>query len=413
MKKRILLIGYNYYPEPTGIGKYSGEMINWLADKGYDCTVITAYPYYPSWKIDDEYSKNKYWYKTEIKQFKSGGSIKIHRCPLYVPSNPTGIKRIILDFTFLVSAFLKLVQLVFNSKYDFIITIAPSFLFGLLGAMYKKIRGGKLFYHIHDLQIEAARNLGLIKSPKVIRLLFKLEDYIFSQCDVVSSISEGMVLKIQEKVKSEVFLLPNWANTALFYPIAARNNLKQEFGFDADDRIILYSGAIGEKQGLETILHIADEFKGNHQLKFVICGSGPYKQILQDMVKNLGLTNVIFFPTQPFEKFNAFLNAADVHLVIQKANAGDLVMPSKLTTVLAVGGVAVITANEGSGMYTLVKKYDMGILVKAEDQHALSEGIQVALKRNCHISENARSYAKQNLAVDNVMNSFEELLMKL
>ena len=49
MQKRILLIGYNFSPEPTGIGKYSGEMIQWLGNQGYDCTVLTAYPYYPYW----------------------------------------------------------------------------------------------------------------------------------------------------------------------------------------------------------------------------------------------------------------------------------------------------------------------------------------------------------------------------
>ncbi|RZK36711.1 MAG: colanic acid biosynthesis glycosyltransferase WcaI, partial [Hymenobacter sp.] len=43
MKKSFLLIGYNFHPEPTGIGKYSGEMAYWLAEHGHDCTVITAY----------------------------------------------------------------------------------------------------------------------------------------------------------------------------------------------------------------------------------------------------------------------------------------------------------------------------------------------------------------------------------
>ena len=47
--KKVLLISQNFTPEPTGIGKYNGEMMNWLAVNGYDCSVITTYPYYPQW----------------------------------------------------------------------------------------------------------------------------------------------------------------------------------------------------------------------------------------------------------------------------------------------------------------------------------------------------------------------------
>ena len=410
MRKKILLIGYNYSPELTGIGKYSGEMINWLAEKGYDCTVITAYPYYPSWKIQYPYSTRKYWFSHEIKQFETGGTINIYRCPLYVPSYPTGVRRILLDFTFLLSATLKLLQLVFVKKFDFIIAISPSFLLGILGVIYKKIFGAKFMYHIHDLQIEAARNLRMIKSEYVINLLFKVEQYIFNECDVISSISEGMVQKIQEKFKCNVYLLPNWANTKLFYPIENRNDLKRQFGFNVEDKIILYSGAIGEKQGLESILHLAVTFREDANLKFIICGAGPYKEVLQTMVEDMNICNVKFFPIQPIQDFNLFLNIADVHLIIQKADAGDLVMPSKLTTVLAVGGVAVITANEGSYMYSLVKRHNIGILVKAENQISLNEGIKLALTENFVIKENARLYAQQYLSIENIMSSFENII---
>ena len=117
------------------------------------------------------------------------------------------------------------------------------------------------------------------------------------------------------------------------------------------DKIVLYSGSIGEKQGLDAILYAANEFETLGRLKFIICGSGPYKKKLQTMAENLKLDNLRFLPLQPFEKFNQFLNLADLHLIIQKASASDLVMPSKLTTILSSGGLTLITANEGSGLY--------------------------------------------------------------
>jgi colanic acid biosynthesis glycosyl transferase WcaI len=413
MKKRILLIGYNYFPEPTGIGKYNGEMIDWFVSKGYDCTVLTAYPYYPHWKVQEPYYKKRFWYSVEQRtDATSNGKLKIIRCPLYVPAQPSGLKRILLDLSFQISAFLPLIGLILRRKFDFVITVAPSFQQGLLGVIYKKIRGGKLIYHIQDMQIEAARDLKMIKSNALIKFLFKIEKYIFDQSAIVSSISEGMVDKIQQKAKKEVFLFPNWTDTRLFYPVKNRSEIKKEFGYKATDKIVLYAGSIGEKQGLDAILHAANDLRGFADLKFIICGSGPFKNELQKISDSLDLKNVDFLPTQPFEKFNQFLNLADLHLIIQKASASDLVMPSKLTTILAVGGIPLITANEGSGLYSLVNEHNVGLIVEAENQAALNEGILKGVNEDLsYLNTNARAYAEDYLSIENIMGRFEQFML--
>ncbi|AWM34210.1 WcaI family glycosyltransferase [Hymenobacter nivis] len=406
-RKRVLLIGYNYAPEPTGIGKYSGEMMAWLAKNGYDCTVVTTYPYYPHWAVQAPYRKRRFWYQKETEQLGPGAAVTVYRCPMYVPAKPTGLKRMLLDFSFSLSAFFQVLRLLVGPRFDYVVAVAPSFQFGLLGVLYKKIRGGRLAYHIQDLQIEAARDLGMIKSKKAIGLLFGLERFIFNRSDLVTSVGEGMVAKIQEKTTRPVAMFPNWTDVAKFYPVADRGRLKTEFGFQPTDRIALYSGAIGEKQGLEAILHAAVAFRAQPRVKFVICGSGPYKEKLMALARELDVPNVVFLPLQPFEKFNDFLNIADVHLVIQKANAGDLVMPSKLTTVLAVGGVALITSNPGSGMHALVQQHAMGILVEAENQAALNAGLANAFAHDhTATARNARRYAEAHLSIDGVMANF-------
>src|SRR4051812_15478313 len=100
--KRLLLIGGNFYPEPTGIGKFNGEMIAWLSSSGFECTVITTSPYYPQWKVQKPYS-NK-WFKRELLQLPLNSregeetkqnKVKVIRCPHYVPANPSGMKRIL------------------------------------------------------------------------------------------------------------------------------------------------------------------------------------------------------------------------------------------------------------------------------------------------------------------------------
>ena len=105
MKKRILLIGYNYFPEPTGIGKYNGEMMGWLAQEGHACSVLTTYPYYPYWKVQEPYKNSRFSFTVEKQTLDSGASLQVYRVPMYVPENPSGLKRIIQDFTFTLTAF--------------------------------------------------------------------------------------------------------------------------------------------------------------------------------------------------------------------------------------------------------------------------------------------------------------------
>ena len=84
----------------------------------------------------------------------------------------------------------------------------------------------------------------------MINLLFKIENYILNRSDVISTISPGMVRKVKSKTKKDVLLFPNWTDVNSFYPIKNKTKLNKKFSYLPTDKIVLYSGAIGEKQGL-------------------------------------------------------------------------------------------------------------------------------------------------------------------
>ena len=402
---KILLLGGNFAPEPTGIGKYNGEMMAWLADRGFECSVVTTYPYYPYWKVQEPY-RAKSWFFSKERHLTTTGEITIYRCPHFVPPTPSGVKRMISDLTFFVSAFLRVLTLLFVRKYDYIITVVPPFQLGLLGIFIKFFRGGKLIYHIQDLQIDAARDLDMIKSKSLLKAMFGIERYILRKSDYLSSISEGMIVKIMKKYHKPVLFFPNWVDTSSVFPIAERNDLKALFGFPSDRKIVLYSGAIGEKQGLEQILETAENLN-SEKVTFIIAGSGPYKEKLTALARVKGLTNVYFMPLQPKEKFNQFLNMADLHLVLQKTSANDLVMPSKLSSILAVGGLVIVTAPRKTSLYEMLTKHDMGILVEPENQLELSQAIRTAITHPFdHVRRNAALFAYSYLSIDRILPAF-------
>ena len=76
---------------------------------------------------------------------------------------------------------------------------------------------------------------------------------------------------------------------------------------------------------------------------------------------------------QPEEKLNDLVNLADVHLLPQLANAADLVMPSKLTTMLASGKPVIAGANPGTQISQVLAT--TGVIVQPENAVALAESL--------------------------------------
>ncbi|RYY35304.1 MAG: colanic acid biosynthesis glycosyltransferase WcaI [Sphingobacteriaceae bacterium] len=400
---RILVFGINYAPELTGIGKYTGEMCEWLAAEGHEVNMITAMPYYPEWSVHPSY-KGKWWHTEKM------NGVNVHRCPLYVPKDVSAMKRIIHEFTFLLSSLVYWLKFFFGKKQDVVMCIVPAFHLGFLSLLYSKIRGAKMIYHVQDLQVDAAKQLDLIKNKTFLNLLFKMEYFILKHSTYVSTISKGMLNKILQKgiPEAKTFMLYNWVDTQHIRPLPASESLRSRLGLTPADKVVVYSGNLGEKQGLEIIVEAATTL---HDVKFLIFGSGGGKEKLQELVKQSGVTNVSFYGFLPYAELPNLLATGDIHLVLQKSSAADLVMPSKLTSILAAGGCSIVTALPGTSLYDIIHENSMGLLIAPDSAALLTECIANAFNSDLDaIRANAREYARQNLDKDFILKRFDTFL---
>ncbi len=393
---KILLYSANFAPEPTGIGKYSGEMAAWLVAQGHDVRVVAAPPYYPNWKLEEGYA----WPLYQREQWQG---VDVWRAPLWVPRKPGGLKRLLHLFTFALSSLPVMLRQVFWRP-DVVMTVAPFFVCAPAGWLTARLSGAHSWLHIQDFEVDAAFQMGLLKGKLLQRMALGMEKLILKRFDIVSSISGSMLDRLRKKGVKEgrTDFFPNWVDIAHVYPLINPSDYRAELGIKAGTKVVLFSGTLGGKQGLSVIPEIAQLLSHRDDIAFVICGDGVIKPELEEATA--GLTNVHFLPLQPFERLGQLLGLADIHLLPQISDAEDLVLPSKLSGMLASGRPVVATCRKGTEIDYVVSQ--CGLVVPPEDAAELASAIERLADDTSHrelLGKQARIYAEKNLAHNNVL----------
>ncbi len=399
---KILIYGLNFAPEIVGCGKYNAEMANWLRKNGHEVRVIAAHPYYPSWKIQKGYSSLKFFRE------KWWGKVKAIRCPIYIPEFPTGVKRLVHLFSFAISS---IPALIANLKWqpDIVFNIAPTIISSPLAIIFSKFCKAVSWLHIQDFELEAASGLNLIKNKKLIFFANLIQNAILNSFTIISSISPEMIKNLSRKgiVKKKTFLLPNWVDLTKIFPLPNPQTIKKDFGYALSKVICLYSGNIGKKQGLEIIIECAKILEKEKEIEFLICGEGSEKPKLIELAKNLG--SVKFLPLQPNADFNKLMNLADIHILPQKSDVADLVLPSKLSGILASGKPVIATASPDTQIFNTLR--NIGITVKPESSSQMAKAILFLAHRpelRKDLGAKALRYTCENLNKEQILNSFLE-----
>jgi colanic acid biosynthesis glycosyl transferase WcaI len=406
---RLLIHGINYAPEFVGIGRYTGELGAWLRSRGHAVTVLAAPPYYPSWRVPAAYRRPA-WRREWL------DGVEVLRAPLYAPARVTGKGRVLHELSFGASC-LAWWPALWARSWDAVLAVCPLLQSGLVPALLARRQQIPLIIHVQDLQLDAARELAIIQQPLLFAILEPLERFLFTRAQAVTTISRAMAARIQDKgaPPDRVHLLPNWADLEDIKPGERRNALRRELGLNAEV-MVLYAGNMGEKQGLEVILAAAALTRDNPDIRYVLVGEGAARQRLMDQAHRLDLDRVSFWPVQARNRFPLLLAAADIHLVVQKRQASDLVMPSKLGNILAAGRPFIATALPDTELGRVTLESQAGILAPPDDAASLAQAI-VNLSRDQDARKKmgfkARKFAEAWLGRDKIMAQWEGLLYGL
>jgi colanic acid biosynthesis glycosyl transferase WcaI len=279
---------------------------------------------------------------------------------------------------------------------ELVIAVAPSLLNAPAAWLIGRAARARTWLHVQDYEIDAAFGLGVLKGRRLRNAALAGEGWLMRRFDIVSSISQRMVEHGLRKGVSAMKLveLTNWVDVNAIFPLRRPSRYRATLRIPDDTVVVLYSGNMGAKQGLTILAEVAQTLAHRTDIVFVFCGDGPSKA---DLVEHCaGLENCRFLSLQPAAHLNELLNLADIHVLPQRANAADLVMPSKLMGMLASGRAIIATAVEGTELSNVVSP--VGLIVPPEDANALASAIE-------RLAVDAEFRHRQGISARNVATS--------
>jgi colanic acid biosynthesis glycosyl transferase WcaI len=402
---RILLLSNMFAPEAYASAPLNTDACRFLVEAGHEVAVVTAFPHYPEWRVWPDY-------RGRIHKTEKTDGVEIRRIWSYVPRRPGTVGRILHYAVFAAVALPGCIGL---KKPDVILCVTPPIELGITAWLLKTLWRVPFVLWIKDLVPEVAVQLGMMKNRQAIALARRVERFAYNRAAKLAVLCEGFrdyLLELGQPAE-KVIVSPDWVNTEIIHPGADGLKFRRNNNISPDDFLVIHSGNIGAKQGLETVVRAAHALIDQPGIKFRIIGDGAAKADLAKEVAQLNLPNLEFLPIQPRDVLPEMLVAADVLLIHQKAAIVDSVIPSKLLTYLASGRPIVAGVNPGSETALAINRAGGGIHVNPESPDEMARAI-LALRNDealrQRLGQSGRKFVEENFARTTVLSRLESVL---
>jgi colanic acid biosynthesis glycosyl transferase WcaI len=394
--ERVLIYCMNYAPETAATGRYTGEIGEHFSARGASVTVITTPPHYPEWRVHKPFTNRRY-------KVEDLGGVRVIRCPLLLRKNIRGVWRLIAPLSFALTSAPIAIWEAIRARPNIIICIEPTLFVSPVALLLAKLCTARSVLYVQDLEVDAAFAVGHIADSRWLKYVGKgLERGVLRFFDQVITISARMQERLYQKgvPAGRIAVVRNWVDLDQIHPLGRPSLYREKMNYTQDDFVVMYSGSIGPKQGLDVLLDAARRLATKASIKFVVSGEGPAKSDLMKSAKDL--PNIRFLPFQPYEHLNEFLNLADLHALTQRPGAADLVLPSKIGGMLASGKRVLITTDADTELADFCGK--SVIMSPPGDPDALAAAILAAKRQKVDPFEHQRQALSKALSKKESLN---------
>ncbi len=393
---KILVVCQYFYPEQFRVNDICFQLV----EEGYEVSVLTGLPNYPSGIIDSKYkwSKNR---KEDIKGVKVIRSWLIGR----------GKGKIGLAFNYLSFAISSTIRALFLKKdFDLILVYQLSpVTMALPAIVLKKLTKKPLILYCHDLWPESIAAAGIPQTSKIYSILLKVSKWIYRNADEIFTSSKLFKEYFNNTlaVYDNITHLPVYAE-ALFEEINAIPS-------SGNGVNLVFAGNIGEMQSVETIIYAANELRDYNNIQWHIVGDGSSRKKCEELANKLELKNFIFHGQHPISQMPRFYQMADAFLITLKANKViSYTLPNKVQSYMAAGK-PIIGAIDGETQI-VINEAKCGMCGPAEDYKSLAQNVITFTRdkdKQLVYGRNARQYYDNNFSKAIYMKRLNNLLQKI
>ena len=393
---KVLFLTAYYPPEVGAAQTRTHELALRLSSTGYDVSVLTSFPSYPSGIVPAEWRGKFFWKGNEE-------GIGIYRVWSFTAPGGRFLVRLLNNLTF---AFFATLIGLWLSRPDVIVVESHPLFTGAAAIVLSGLRRLPFVLNVSDLWPESAVQIGALKNPVLIWLGEKLEHLLYRRAATILAMTGGIWNKIRrDGYDSKVLLFRNAVDCDVFRPGVDGAGMRAQLGIAPEAFMVLYAGTFGMFNDTKSILETADRFRqeNNPTVQFVFAGDGNERRRLQDLASQKGLSNVRFVGAFPKAAIPTLLSASDC-VVIALPNLGFLrgTLPRKLFEALACAKPVVLAAASGEAEEVLTAA-EGGIVVPPENCARIHDAVlQLASnpQQASEMGQSGRRYVQEHFSQD-------------
>lgn len=399
----ILLIHQAFVTTGEAGGTRHIEFAKRLAARGHRVTIITSPVSYLSG--ESSLSGHFLWKKEQWAE-----NIELCYCWTSSGMHKGFVPRVLAFFSFMFSSFF----CALNVKHvDLVWGTSPNLFQGWTAWLSARCKRKKMLLEIRDLWPEFAIAMGALTNPTLIRMSRWLEKFLYDHADRIIVNSPGFIPYIRDICGKTPKLVPNGADEAMFEG-ANGDEFREKHGLK-DKFVVMYSGAHGPANDLETVLQAAEILQDRDDIRFVFVGSGKDKPRLEALKDEKGLSNVLFVPPVSKDEIPAVMSAEDAGLaILKKLDMFKTTYPNKVFDIMACGD-PVICQIDGV-IREVVEENQAGVFAEPGDPRALADTVlQLAGDpENCRkMGENGRKAVREKFDRDTAARRLEEIFEEM
>ena len=389
---KILLLNQCFYPDVVSTAQHLTDLAVELSNRGHQVTVIASDRGYDN--TANRFARRETWQ-----------GINIIRIPSLALGKSSPWRRALNFASFLTLCSLRLML---QPRVDVVVALTSPPLISFLGSFFVRLKGGKFFFWVMDLNPDEAIAAGWLQANSVSsKILARWLNYSLRHSEKVIVLDRFMKQRIMEKgiTEDKLAVIAPWSHSdSVTYRPEGRIDFRAEHDL-TEKYVVMYSGNHSPCHPLDTLLEAACRLSDQTNIAFCFVGGGSEQSKVKAFASQHRLKNIVCLPYQPLNKLANSLSAADLHVVVMGDSFTGIVHPCKVYNILAIGAPVLYIGPPDSHVVDLLSQLEPNALmcnarhgdVDAIAKHIFNESRLSLGRRSPSASSVSSAFSKETL----------------